>query len=39
MQQASDRLFGDIVVHQSKIQQDPNFLKTLVKQHLMPYNM
>ncbi|MFD0965945.1 phospholipid-binding protein MlaC [Seminibacterium arietis] len=37
MQQASDRLFGDIAVHQSKIQQDPNFLKTLVKQHLMPY--
>ncbi|PJG82551.1 phospholipid-binding protein MlaC [Caviibacterium pharyngocola] len=37
MQQASDKLFGDISANQSKIKQDPNYLKTIVRQDLMPY--
>ena len=37
MQQASDKLFNDIKAHQSKISQDPNYLKTVVRQNLMPY--
>lgn len=37
MQQASDKLFSDIKANQSKIKQDPNYLKTIVRQDLMPY--
>ncbi|TCP95813.1 phospholipid transport system substrate-binding protein [Cricetibacter osteomyelitidis] len=37
MQQASDRLFADIKNNQSKIKQDPNYLKTIVRNDLMPY--
>ncbi|MFQ1046591.1 phospholipid-binding protein MlaC [Avibacterium paragallinarum] len=37
MQQTSDKLFADISANQSKIKQDPNFLRTLVRQNLMPY--
>lgn len=37
MQQASDKLFNDIKTNQSKINQDPNYLKTIVRQDLLPY--
>ncbi len=37
MQQASDKLFSDIAANQSSIKQDPNYLKTIVRQDLMPY--
>lgn len=37
MQQASDKLFGEIKANQDKIKQDPNYLKTIVKTTLMPY--
>jgi len=33
----SDKLFSDIKASQSKIKQDPNYLKTIVRQDLMPY--
>ena len=35
--QVSDKLFSDIKSSQSKIKQDPNYLKTIVRQDLMPY--
>ena len=35
--QVSDKLFSDIKASQSKIKQDPNYLKTIVRQDLMPY--
>ena len=35
--QVSDKLFSDIKSNQSKIKQDPNYLKTIVRQDLMPY--
>lgn len=37
MQQASDKLFADISASQSQIKQNPNYLRTIVKQDLMPY--
>ncbi len=36
-QQAADKLFKDITANQAQIKQDPNYLKTLVRQDLMPY--
>lgn len=37
MQQASDKLFASISSNQAKIQQNPNQMRTIVKQELMPY--
>ena len=37
MQNASDKLFSDIKANQAKITQDPNYLKDIVRQDLMPY--
>ncbi|MGR6982032.1 phospholipid-binding protein MlaC [Testudinibacter sp. P27/CKL/0425] len=37
MQQASDKLFASISSNQAKIQQNPNQVRTIVKQELMPY--
>lgn len=37
MQQASDKLFSDIKANQSKIKQNPNYLRTIVRNDLMPY--
>lgn len=37
MHQASDKLFADITQNQNKIKQNPNYLRTIVKQDLMPY--
>jgi hypothetical protein len=37
MQNASDKLFSDIKANQAKITQDPNYLKNIVRQDLMPY--
>ena len=37
MQNASDNLFSDIKANQAKITQDPNYLKNIVRQDLMPY--
>ncbi|MGV6988616.1 phospholipid-binding protein MlaC [Testudinibacter sp. P80/BLE/0925] len=37
MQQASDKLFASIRTNQAKIQQNPNYMRTIVKQELMPY--
>ncbi|HBO39470.1 MAG TPA: hypothetical protein DD638_12495, partial [Pasteurellaceae bacterium] len=36
-QQASNKLFSDIKANQSRIRQDPNHLKSIVRQGLMPY--
>ena len=35
--QVSEKLFNDIKASQSKIKKDPNYLKTIVRQDLMPY--
>ena len=35
--QVSDKLFINIKASQSKIKQNPNYLKTIVRQDLMPY--
>ena len=35
--QVSDKLFSNIKASQSKIKQNPNYLKTIVRQDLMPY--
>ena len=35
--QVSEKLFNDIKASQSKIKQYPNYLKTIVRQDLMPY--
>lgn len=37
MQQTADKLFGDIKDNQAKIKQDPNYLRQIVHQDLMPY--
>lgn len=37
MQQASDKLFSDIKANQSKIKQNPNYLRTIVRNDLLPY--
>ncbi|AWX14492.1 phospholipid-binding protein MlaC [Mergibacter septicus] len=37
MQQTADKLFGDIKENQAKIKQDPNYLRQIVRQDLMPY--
>lgn len=37
MQQASDKLFGDIKNNQAKIKKDPNYLRTIVRNDLLPY--
>ncbi len=37
MEQSSEKLFGQITAEQSKIKADPNYLKTIVKETLMPY--
>ncbi|MGQ0285656.1 phospholipid-binding protein MlaC [Pasteurellaceae bacterium 22721_9_1] len=37
MQKASDKLFADLKANEAKIKADPNTLKTLVRQDLMPY--
>lgn len=37
MQQTSDKLFGNIKANQTKIQKDPNYLRTIVRNDLMPY--
>lgn len=37
MQQTSDKLFGDIKSNQSKIKADPNYLRTIVRNDLMPH--
>ncbi|TDQ57911.1 phospholipid transport system substrate-binding protein [Mesocricetibacter intestinalis] len=36
-QQAADKLFGDMKANQAKIKQTPDYLRTLVRQDLMPY--
>ena len=35
--QVSEKLFNDIKASQGKIKKDPNYLKTIVRQDLMPY--
>ena len=37
MQQASDKLFADIKNSQAKIKQNPNYLRTIVRNDLLPY--
>ena len=37
MQQASDKLFADIKNNQAKIKKDPNYLRTIVRNDLLPY--
>lgn len=37
MQQTADALFGDIKANQAKIKKDPNYLRTLVRDDLMPH--
>ena len=37
MQQASDKLFADIKNNQAKIKNDPNYLRTIVRNDLLPY--
>ncbi|TFU51102.1 phospholipid-binding protein MlaC [Pasteurella sp. WM03] len=37
MQQASDKLFADIKNNQTKIKQNPNYLRTIVRNDLLPY--
>ena len=36
MQKVSDQLFTDIRENQSKIKQDPNYLRTIVRNDLLP---
>ena len=36
-QKVSAKLFSDIKANQSKIKKDPNYLRTIVRQDLMPY--
>lgn len=35
--QAAEKLFADIKANQPRIKQEPNYLKTIVRQDLMPY--
>lgn len=37
MQQASDKLFADIKNNQAKIKKDPNYLRAIVRNDLLPY--
>ena len=37
MQQTADKLFGNIKANQSKIKSDPNYLRTIVRNDLMPH--
>ena len=37
MQQASDKLFTNIKNNQAKIKKDPNYLRTIVRNDLLPY--
>ncbi|MBR0573804.1 MULTISPECIES: phospholipid-binding protein MlaC [Pasteurellaceae] len=37
MQQTADKLFSDIKANQNKINKDPNYLRTIVRNDLMPY--
>lgn len=37
MQQTADKLFGNIKQNQSKIQKNPDYLRTLVRNDLMPH--
>ena len=37
MQQASDKLFADIKNNQAKIKKDTNYLRTIVRNDLLPY--
>nr|WP_315540058.1 phospholipid-binding protein MlaC [uncultured Haemophilus sp.] len=37
MQQASDKLFANIKNNQEKIKKDPNYLRTIVRNDLLPY--
>lgn len=37
MQQASDKLFADIKASQSQIKKNPNYLRTIVRNDLLPY--
>ena len=37
MQQASDKLFADIKSNQAKIKKDPTYLRTIVRNDLLPY--
>ena len=37
MQQASDKLFAEIKNKQAKIKKDPNYLRTIVRNDLLPY--
>ena len=37
MQQASDKIFADIKNNQAKIKKDPNYLRTIVRNDLLPY--
>ena len=37
MQQASDKLFADIKNNQATIKKDPNYLRTIVRNDLLPY--
>ena len=37
MQQASDKLFADIKNNHAKIKKDPNYLRTIVRNDLLPY--
>lgn len=37
MQQTADKLFGDIKANQSKIKANPNYLRTIVRNDLMPH--
>ena len=37
MQQTADKLFGDIKSNQTKIKNDPNYLRTIVRNDLMPH--
>ena len=37
MQQASNKLFSDIQANQSQIKKNPNYLRTIVRNDLLPY--
>ncbi|MBE2898056.1 phospholipid-binding protein MlaC [Pasteurellaceae bacterium 20609_3] len=37
MKNATDKLFNDINANQAKIKQDPNYLRTIVRNDLMPF--
>lgn len=37
MQQTADKLFGDIKANQGKIKQNPDYLRTIVRNDLMPH--